>query len=69
MTPAEAGVTTIAVGLIVDPRQAEDVLAAQSADLIAIGRQALLEPNWPLYARRVPGDDTSYAAWPAQCGW
>jgi 2,4-dienoyl-CoA reductase-like NADH-dependent reductase (Old Yellow Enzyme family) len=42
----EANLPTMAVGAILDPRQAEAVLAAGDADLIAIGRQLIAEPHW-----------------------
>ena len=42
----EAGLPTMAVGAILDPRQAEAVLAAGDADLIAMGRQFIAEPHW-----------------------
>ncbi|MBM2716174.1 hypothetical protein JQK88_34450 [Mesorhizobium caraganae] len=35
---------TQAVGMIVDEQQAEEILAADDADLIAIGREALFDP-------------------------
>jgi 2,4-dienoyl-CoA reductase-like NADH-dependent reductase (Old Yellow Enzyme family) len=68
---AEAGVATMAVGLIVDPRQAEAALRAGEADLVAIGRQALEDPNWPQRAAAVLGGDGApdYASAPPQHGW
>jgi 2,4-dienoyl-CoA reductase-like NADH-dependent reductase (Old Yellow Enzyme family) len=45
------GMMTMAVGLIIDPRQAEQVLLDGRADLIAIGRAALADPNWPVRAK------------------
>ena len=66
----EAGIKTMAVGLIMEPQQAEDVLQAGQADLIAIGRQALYEPNWPLHAERALGGDAAdFERWPVQAGW
>ncbi|MFM1987679.1 MAG: hypothetical protein RJA99_636 [Pseudomonadota bacterium] len=65
----EAGLATIAVGLITTPEQAEAVIAEEQADLVAIGRQALVEPNWPLQAAFALGDDRDWARWPAQYGW
>ena len=65
----EAQIPTIAVGLIVEPEQAERILAEGKADLIAIGREALLNPNWPLHARLALDSDTSYSFWPPQYGW
>jgi len=40
------GVPTRAVGLITDPRQAENVLAAGSADMVALARAFLDDPRW-----------------------
>ena len=41
---------TMAVGAILEPCQAEDILRAGDADLVAIGRQAMAEPHWPYRA-------------------
>ena len=43
------GVTTMAVGLITEPRQAEAILAEGKADLIALARGMLYDPRrpWP----------------------
>jgi 2,4-dienoyl-CoA reductase-like NADH-dependent reductase (Old Yellow Enzyme family) len=66
----EAGIKTMAVGLILEPEQAEAVLQAGHADLIAIGRQALYDPNWPLHAeRKLLGDGADFERWPVQAGW
>lgn len=46
----QAGLPAMAVGAILEPRHAEDVLAAGDADLIAIGRQFIAEPHWPYRA-------------------
>ena len=48
-----SGLPTMAVGLIVDPHQAEHALQHGQADLIAIARQALEDPNWPAKALSV----------------
>ena len=42
----EAGIATMAVGLIVEPRQAEAIVADGRADLVALGRQLIEEPNF-----------------------
>jgi 2,4-dienoyl-CoA reductase-like NADH-dependent reductase (Old Yellow Enzyme family) len=65
----EAGVMTMAVGLILTPQQAEEALQAGRADLIAVGREALYDPNWPLHAAAVLGADPDFARWPVQYGW
>jgi 2,4-dienoyl-CoA reductase-like NADH-dependent reductase (Old Yellow Enzyme family) len=41
-----ADIMTMAVGLILSPAQAEAILADGSADLIALGRQLIAEPNF-----------------------
>ncbi len=46
----ETKVTTMAVGLILHPQQAEDIVAEGKTDLVAVGREALFDPNWPLHA-------------------
>jgi NADPH2 dehydrogenase len=42
----EVGIPTIAVGLITEPQQAEDIIAAGRADMIALARGMLFEPHW-----------------------
>ncbi|GAA4256935.1 NADH:flavin oxidoreductase/NADH oxidase [Azospirillum formosense] len=64
----EAGIATMAVGLILDGRQAEAILRDGEADLVAIGREALADPNWPLHARQQLCDG-SFDGWPEQSGW
>jgi 2,4-dienoyl-CoA reductase-like NADH-dependent reductase (Old Yellow Enzyme family) len=65
----ESGLKTMAVGLILSAQQAEEALQAGRADLIAIGREALYDPNWPVHAARELGVDPDYALWPHQYGW
>jgi len=65
----EAGMMTMAVGLILEAAQAEDILQKGEADLIAIGREVLHNPNWPLHAQAALGIDNEYADWPVQYGW
>ena len=60
---------TQAVGLIVSPEQAEAVVAEGKADLVAIGREALLDPNWPARAAVALGGETQWEKWPPQYGW
>lgn len=51
----EAGIATVAVGEIIDPKQAETILAEGKADLIAIARELMLDANWPARAARELG--------------
>lgn len=61
-------VATMAVGLILDPNQAEDILVKGHADLIGVAREMLYNPNWPLHAREVLLKD-GFEFWPQQYGW
>ena len=65
----DADIPTMAVGLITEPQYAEEVLRNGEADLIAIGREALSNPNWALHAEEALGVDNEYASWPVQAGW
>ena len=65
----QAGMRSMAVGLILDGPQAEGILRAGDADLIAIGRQALYDPSFALRAARALGCDPGYAMWPESTGW
>jgi 2,4-dienoyl-CoA reductase-like NADH-dependent reductase (Old Yellow Enzyme family) len=65
----EAQVASMAVGLIVKPEQAESVLEQGSADLIAIGREALMNPFWPQHAAHALGENTAFSNWPRQYAW
>ncbi|CAM3982552.1 Oxidoreductase [Bordetella tumbae] len=40
-------VPVIAVGMITEPQQAEQILQEGSADMVALARQMLFEPHWP----------------------
>jgi 2,4-dienoyl-CoA reductase-like NADH-dependent reductase (Old Yellow Enzyme family) len=63
----EAQVKTMAVGLILDPVQANSIIAEDRGDLVAIGRGALDDPNWPLHARRaLHGRGRAFEGWPRQ---
>lgn len=61
----EAQVPTGAVGLITEPKQAEDVLAEGSADVVLLARELLRDPHWPLRAARELGEE-AIDLWPAQ---
>lgn len=52
---AEAGLPTVAVGLITEPAQAEAILAQGQADAVGIARAALYNPRWPWHAAAALG--------------
>ena len=41
------GIPVVTVGLITEPRQAEDIVAQGRADVVALGRAFLFDPRWP----------------------
>jgi 2,4-dienoyl-CoA reductase-like NADH-dependent reductase (Old Yellow Enzyme family) len=51
----EVGVMTLAVGLITEAHQAETILKEGKADLIALARELIYNPNWPIHAARELG--------------
>jgi 2,4-dienoyl-CoA reductase-like NADH-dependent reductase (Old Yellow Enzyme family) len=59
----EAGVLTGAVGLITDPRQADDIITGGRADVVLLAREMLRDARWPLHAAQALGHEVS---WPAQ---
>jgi 2,4-dienoyl-CoA reductase-like NADH-dependent reductase (Old Yellow Enzyme family) len=59
----EAGIATMTVGLITTPEMAEEIVRNGRADMVALGRELLRNPYWPLHAARALGQDI---AWPRQ---
>jgi anthraniloyl-CoA monooxygenase len=60
----EGGLPTIAVGNITDPDQVNSIIAAGRADLCALARPHLADPNWTLRAAAQLG--FTRQAWPEQ---
>jgi 2,4-dienoyl-CoA reductase-like NADH-dependent reductase (Old Yellow Enzyme family) len=65
----EAGLPTMAVGLILRPKQAEEILKRSQADLVMLAREALYDAHWPLHAARELEDDPDWTLWPPSWGW
>lgn len=65
----EAGIKSMAVGVIIDPHQAEEILQTGGADLVALGRELMYDPFWPLHAAEALGVDPDYQMWPEQYAW
>jgi 2,4-dienoyl-CoA reductase-like NADH-dependent reductase (Old Yellow Enzyme family) len=51
----EAGIATRAVGMIIDPRQANDIVTRGDADLVALARGILDDPRWGWHAAEALG--------------
>ena len=60
----ETDLMSMAVGLIVHAEQAEEILQSGQADLIAIAREFLHNPNWALDAALILGVEEAFAVTP-----
>ena len=65
----EADIMTMAVGLIIHGDQAEAILQQGQADLIAVGREFLNNPNWAMDAAQKLGVDPDFNMSPRQTGF
>jgi 2,4-dienoyl-CoA reductase-like NADH-dependent reductase (Old Yellow Enzyme family) len=65
---ARANVATMAVGLIQDASQANDFVRCGQADLVALARELLWNPNWPLHCAQALEKDANFEQWPLQYG-
>ena len=54
------GLTTMAVGMISDPRQAETIVATGQADFVALARGMLYDPRWAWHAAEVLRAQTTF---------
>ena len=63
----EVGLPTMSVGMITRPRQAEEIIAAGRADLVAMARAMMDDPRWAWHAARELGAEAPYAPNYARC--
>ena len=54
---AATGLTTMAVGYITDPKQANSLIESGTCDITLLGRQLLRDPYWPTRAAQELGVD------------
>ena len=57
---AATGMFTVAVGLITEAQQAENILQSGQADMVALGRRMLYDPRWPWHAAVELGEEFFY---------
>jgi 2,4-dienoyl-CoA reductase-like NADH-dependent reductase (Old Yellow Enzyme family) len=62
----EAGIMTGAVGLITEPKMADEIITGGCADLVFLARELLREPYW---AHKAQYDLKQEQAWPTQYGY
>ncbi|MGI9507663.1 MAG: NADH:flavin oxidoreductase/NADH oxidase, partial [Geminicoccaceae bacterium] len=65
----EADIATMAVGFLWDADVCERALAEGKADMVALARELLDEPNWPLHAAATLDADEGHTLWPIEAGW
>jgi 2,4-dienoyl-CoA reductase-like NADH-dependent reductase (Old Yellow Enzyme family) len=65
----DAAIKTLAVGLITEARQAEQILQDGAADLIGIAREFLWDPYWTVHAARELGLANYHDLLPRTYGW
>ncbi len=58
----EAQLPTMAVGMITDPHQAEQIVASGQADMVALARAMLLDPRWAWHAAQTLGASAALPA-------
>ncbi len=63
------GVPTMTVGMIWDAKAAEAMVTNGEADMVAMARELLDHPNWPLQAQARLDADAGYTHWPPESGW
>ena len=62
----EANILTGAVGLITEPKYANEIITSGFADLVFLGRELLRDPYWPLKAEHELNSDSH---WPTPYGY
>jgi 2,4-dienoyl-CoA reductase-like NADH-dependent reductase (Old Yellow Enzyme family) len=65
----EAGIKSVAVGLITEARHAEQILSTGQADLIALAREFLYDPHWPVHAAKELGIENYLDILPCGLSW
>lgn len=65
----EAGIMSCAVGLITEAEHAEQILQQGQADFIAMAREFLYNPNWPVHAAKQLGVTDYLDLLPEEYAW
>ncbi len=66
---SEAGVASMAVGFLWDAGMCERAVAGGNADMVALAREMLDDPNWTLHAAAALGAADGHKLWPEESGW
>lgn len=60
---------TMAVGFLWDAAVCEEIISSNQADMVALARELLLDPNWPNRIASQLGADGNHDLWPREAGW
>ncbi|MFT5217895.1 MAG: 2,4-dienoyl-CoA reductase-like NADH-dependent reductase (Old Yellow Enzyme family) [Planctomycetota bacterium] len=64
---AQTGINTMAVGMITEAEQAENIIASGQADMVALARGLLFNPRWPWHAAIKLGVELEYPSRYQRC--
>jgi len=65
----ESDIATMTVGFLWDVKKCAEIIDNGEADMIALARELLDDPNWPLHAAAKLSVDENHALWPIESGW
>ncbi len=66
---SEAKVASMAVGFLWDADVCDAIIREERADMIALARELLDDPNWPLHTAAKLDADEGHAMWSVEAGW
>lgn len=64
----EADIGTMAVGFLWDAKACQAIIENKQADMVAMARELLDDPNWPLHAAADLGQDEKFTMWHEEFG-
>ena len=65
----DAEIATMAVGLLWNAERCDQIIAEGKANMVALARELLDDPNWPLRSAANLGVDDNHRLWPVESGW
>lgn len=65
----DADIATMTVGFLWDAEFCDRLVSSGKADMVALAREILDDPNWPLHAARTLALDQKHEGWPVESGW
>jgi len=66
---ANAEIATMAVGFLWNAQSCENIVNSGQADMVALARELLDDPNWPLHAAAELSAGDGHKMWPIESGW